>query len=301
VPLRPVGRVRSTRQAAAIETALDAQDGFRTAQQLFAVLRVGGDRTGLTTVYRHLNLLARLGRADVVHTADGELQFRLCGTSQSGEGADAHHHHVVCRVCGRSVEVSGPQVEVWAEQVAAAAGYPSAFHRAQVLGMNWNGPTACSYTGFPSNAPPSVAAMATTPGAPFNGIPMIGLAERPSACSVRPPKRPWLLSGSVVAPRDSARSADARLDGARRDGVGPPLRGTPGAGAAATGTGAPKGTATFTGTVPGSHCCGHHPPPPAPTPAPQAQHRRCWWRPQPAPPTHRQPAHRPRPARSPHE
>jgi hypothetical protein len=65
--------------------------------------------------------------------------------------------------------------------------------------------------------------MATTPGAPFNGIPMIGLDERPSACSVRPPKRPWLLSGSVVAPRDSARSADARLDDARWDGVGPPL------------------------------------------------------------------------------
>lgn len=137
VGARPPGRLRNTRQAHAINEILQAQDGFRTANELFAVIRQRGDKIGLTTVYRHLNLLAELGQADVVHTSDGEAQFRLCGTGRDNAGAAAadHHHHVVCRVCGKSVEVSAPKVEAWAEQVAAAAGYTEVTHTLEVFGL----------------------------------------------------------------------------------------------------------------------------------------------------------------------
>ena len=129
---RPPGRVRSTRQAAAIEDVLRDADGFRTAQQLHEQLRQRGDSVGLTTVYRNLNLLAEAGLADVVHPADGETQFRLCGRSdETGE----HHHHIVCRECGRSVEVEGPEVEHWAERVAAAAGYTQISHTVELFGL----------------------------------------------------------------------------------------------------------------------------------------------------------------------
>lgn len=131
------GRVRNTRQAGVIEAALRGADGFRTAQQLFAALRERGERIGLTTVYRYLNLLTEHGRADVVHTADGEAQYRLCGPADGelGDSASGHHHHVVCRVCGRSVEVRGPEVEVWAVQVATAAGYTDISHTLEVFGL----------------------------------------------------------------------------------------------------------------------------------------------------------------------
>lgn len=108
-------------------------DGFRTAQQLFDVVRSNGQKIGLTTVYRHLNLLAENGTADVVHREDGEAQFRLCGST--APDAEAHHHHVVCRVCGRSEEVSAPEVETWAERVARAAGYTDISHTVEVFGL----------------------------------------------------------------------------------------------------------------------------------------------------------------------
>lgn len=130
---RVPARLRSTRQAAAVEEALRGVDGFRTAQQLFDELRRRGDRVGLSTVYRHLNLLVEQGRADVVHRGDGEAQFRLCGAAE--ESADEHHHHVVCRVCGRSVEVSGPEVEAWAKRVASKAGYTEVTHTVEVFGL----------------------------------------------------------------------------------------------------------------------------------------------------------------------
>lgn len=123
---------RATRQGAAVEEILRDADGFLSAQQVFAQVRGRGHGIGLTTVYRHLNALAEDGRADVVHRDDGESQFRLCGEAVPDRG---HHHHVVCRRCGRSVEVEGPEVEEWAERVAAAAGYSDVSHTVEVFGL----------------------------------------------------------------------------------------------------------------------------------------------------------------------
>lgn len=128
------GRQRTTRQAQAIEAALAQADGFRTAHDLFTAIRAGGERIGLTTVYRHLTLLADTDRADVVHSPEGEAQYRLCGPRDSTR-PEEHHHHVVCRQCGRSVEVSGPEVEAWADRVAHAAGFTDITHTVELFGL----------------------------------------------------------------------------------------------------------------------------------------------------------------------
>ena len=132
--VRTSGRVRNTRQAEAVDSVLAAADGFRSAQDVYAELRGRGERVGLSTVYRRLNLLAEVGSADVVHRGDGETQYRLCGTPVTDEVSD-HHHHVVCRTCGRSVEVHGPEVEAWASRVAAGAGYTDVSHTVEVFGL----------------------------------------------------------------------------------------------------------------------------------------------------------------------
>lgn len=94
-------RGRSTRQRAAVAAALDEVDEFRSAQELHDVLKHRGDSVGLTTVYRTLQSLADAGEVDVLRTTDGESVYRRCSTGE-------HHHHLVCRVCGKAVEVEGP-------------------------------------------------------------------------------------------------------------------------------------------------------------------------------------------------
>jgi Fur family ferric uptake transcriptional regulator len=133
----PGGRQRSTRQGEAVDAALRASEGFRTAQDLYGEIRQRGDRIGLTTVYRHLKMLVDAGAVDVVHRADGEAQYRLCGSRDAAATAPAvdHHHHLVCRMCGRAVEVAGPQVERWAERVAAEHGYTDVSHTLEVFGL----------------------------------------------------------------------------------------------------------------------------------------------------------------------
>src|SRR5450759_1720299 len=109
-------RQRITRQQLALERLLAASTDFRSAQDLHAQLRAGGARVGLTTVYANLRGLAESGAVDTLRTDGGETLFRRC---ESG----AHHHHLVCRECGRTVEVAGPAVERWADQVAQAEGF----------------------------------------------------------------------------------------------------------------------------------------------------------------------------------
>lgn len=119
-------RGRSTRQAAAVREALAGRDGFTSAQDLHAQLRGTGAAVGLTTVYRHLQALADTGAVDVLRTADGESVYRICGTQ--------HHHHLVCRVCGRTVEIAGGEVERWTRQVAEAEGFVDVDHTVEIVG-----------------------------------------------------------------------------------------------------------------------------------------------------------------------
>jgi Fur family transcriptional regulator, ferric uptake regulator len=119
---------RRTRQGAAVLGALDASDGFRTAQQIHADLRAGGAGVGLTTVYRHLQLLAEDHSVDVLQLDGGEVAYRRCAS-------DRHHHHLVCRSCGRSVEVPCPDIGSWAQAVAREAGFAEPSHRVEVFGV----------------------------------------------------------------------------------------------------------------------------------------------------------------------
>ncbi|MCI0688945.1 MAG: transcriptional repressor [Sporichthyaceae bacterium] len=100
---------------------------FRSAQELHAILRSRGERVGLTTVYRTLQALADAGQVDLLRSTDGETVYRRCSS-------EAHHHHLVCRKCGRTVEVEGPDVERWAEKVGASHGFVDVTHTVEVFG-----------------------------------------------------------------------------------------------------------------------------------------------------------------------
>ncbi|MBA3742725.1 Fur family transcriptional regulator [Sporichthya sp.] len=117
---------RATRQRAAVAAALDAVSDFRSAQELHDLLKQRGENVGLATVYRTLQSLAESGEVDMLRTGDGESIYRRC--------SGGHHHHLVCRTCGRTVEVEGPAVERWADKVAAEHGFTEVSHTVEIFG-----------------------------------------------------------------------------------------------------------------------------------------------------------------------
>ena len=81
---RPPGRgtrIRGTRQAEAVYAVLDGLPGFCSAPQIHVELRNRGEHVGLTTVYRHLQVLSEDGRVDAIRDSSGETLYRKCRTT----------------------------------------------------------------------------------------------------------------------------------------------------------------------------------------------------------------------------
>lgn len=119
---------RSTRQGDIVRRAAQSGTSFESAQEIFSRLRAAGESIGLTTVYRHLQLLAETGEIDSLQTPSGEAVYRSCETT-------GHHHHLVCRSCGRSKEIESPDVERWAEALAYAEGFSEIGHTLEIFGL----------------------------------------------------------------------------------------------------------------------------------------------------------------------
>jgi Fur family ferric uptake transcriptional regulator len=117
---------RNTWQREAVREALGRSEGFVSAQSLHGQLRDTGSPIGLATVYRALSDLATDGAADSLQQ-EGESLYRACTPG-------THHHHLICRTCGTTVEIEADAVEVWARQVAAHHGFTEAQHIVDVFG-----------------------------------------------------------------------------------------------------------------------------------------------------------------------
>lgn len=118
---------RNTWQREAVRAALAEIGGFVSAQALHSRLEVSGRGMGLATVYRALADLAEMNEADSLHSPNGEVLYRACAAS-------GHHHHLICRNCGHTVEITAEPVEAWAQAVAAEHGFDQPSHTVDVFG-----------------------------------------------------------------------------------------------------------------------------------------------------------------------
>jgi Fur family ferric uptake transcriptional regulator len=120
---------RATVQGSAVRSVLAEGAGFASAQDIHAALRLQGKPVGLSTVYRHLQSLAEQGVADVIQSPDGEATYRYCGETTS-----SHHHHLVCRKCGHTEEVTARAIEHWAAEIASKFDFSDVDHTVEIFG-----------------------------------------------------------------------------------------------------------------------------------------------------------------------
>lgn len=118
---------RSTWQKTAVFEALEQDRVFVSAQELHQKLIAGGKKLGLTTVYRALTDLVEAGQADGLAGEDGETRYRIC--------SDSHHHHLICRECGKAVEFDLDGFEVKIGELAAKYGFANVSHSIELFGI----------------------------------------------------------------------------------------------------------------------------------------------------------------------
>jgi Fur family ferric uptake transcriptional regulator len=117
---------RTAKQRQEILALLRADGTFRTTQQIHAGLNAAGHRVGLATVYRNLAALAQSGAVDCIVHDNGETRYRRCSPE--------HHHHLLCRDCGRTVEVQAATFEAWCNKTAQTHGFRDIEHTVEIVG-----------------------------------------------------------------------------------------------------------------------------------------------------------------------
>mgnify|MGYP000730267436 CR=1 FL=1 len=119
---------RKTKQRDAIMAIMSDETDFRSAQQVHTALVVAGQTVGLATVYRNLQALTEAGELDSLRSEDGETLYRRCAKRR-------HHHHLVCRNCGYTVDIQDDQLEQWIGKIARRYRFSDIEHMADVFGL----------------------------------------------------------------------------------------------------------------------------------------------------------------------
>lgn len=121
-------RKRKTRQRDAVLGVLRGEPDFVSAADVFARLQTRGASVGLATVYRNLAALAAEGTLDQLRSPDGTMLFRECDNT-------LHHHHLVCRNCGKTQEFQLDGLEETLNKLAHQRGYTEIEHVVELTGV----------------------------------------------------------------------------------------------------------------------------------------------------------------------
>jgi Fur family ferric uptake transcriptional regulator len=71
--------------------------------------------------------MVQAGQVDILTRKDGETVYLRC--------SQQHHHHLLCRSCGRSIEIAGQVVVQWADDVAKQHGFTDISHTLEMFGL----------------------------------------------------------------------------------------------------------------------------------------------------------------------
>lgn len=113
-----------TGQRRRVVEAIAAKPGAFNPEALYDELRPAG--LGRATVYRALELLERRGMLARIHL-DGCHGFTVCD--------EGHHHHLVCRSCGKVTAVDAADVEAAIQTLAQQSKFRVDTHTLEFAGL----------------------------------------------------------------------------------------------------------------------------------------------------------------------
>jgi Fur family ferric uptake transcriptional regulator len=104
-----------------------ASDGHFSAADLLDRARQRRAKVGRATVFRALELLTALRIVERLDLPNRSHAYVLCDP-------DAHHHHLVCSACGRSIDVADGELARLVEEIGRRNGYRIDTHRLELFG-----------------------------------------------------------------------------------------------------------------------------------------------------------------------
>lgn len=88
---------RMTPQRMMILSAIENSDDHISAEEIYSQVVAKYPNVNISTIYRTLELLKRLGLATETDLGEGRVRYHPVGKG--------HHHHLVCRECGATIDL----------------------------------------------------------------------------------------------------------------------------------------------------------------------------------------------------
>jgi Fur family transcriptional regulator, ferric uptake regulator len=123
-----VAGYRSGGARRAVVELLGRQNCCLSAQEIHDQLRRARRPVGIASVYRALDALVELRLAKRVDAGDGIARFEAAAADGD------HHHHLVCRDCGKVEAFSDLRLERAIDRVAGGLGYSVEEHEVVLTG-----------------------------------------------------------------------------------------------------------------------------------------------------------------------
>jgi len=105
---------------------LSTSESPLSPQELYRCLIKKKRKIGLTSIYRCLDLFESLGLVFKIVNGSS-VKYKFCEMEN-------HHHHVICKVCGKAVEIDFCNISDWSEKVMESTGYQVTDHQFNFYG-----------------------------------------------------------------------------------------------------------------------------------------------------------------------
>ena len=125
--------LKVTNQRLMVLQALAAcPDRHLTAEEIYEMVYTDYPEIGLATVYRTIQLLLELCLIDRINLDDGFVRYEI-GNVGLGT-AKHHHHHLICRNCGKVISFKDDLLEELEEKITKTTGFHVMDHEVKLYG-----------------------------------------------------------------------------------------------------------------------------------------------------------------------
>ena len=115
-----------TRPREQVSAVLRKERRYLSAGEIHDLLKKTRAKVSLSTIYRTLDLLQTKGEASSRIDEHGEATYVFCEPT--------HHHHAICRGCGKVEEVACEAMERFAGELRAHHGFELDDHEMEFFG-----------------------------------------------------------------------------------------------------------------------------------------------------------------------
>ena len=118
---------RQTAGRREILAAIDGMNGHFDPQTLHDRLRAKGSKVSRASIYRTIPILVAQGVINEVEKTEKHAHYE----KTIGK---AHHDHLICLSCGRTIEFCSPTIEMLQNEVCQHAAFEGVRHTLEIMG-----------------------------------------------------------------------------------------------------------------------------------------------------------------------